>query len=76
MTEAILFCPKCRAEMTSHQLGEIMIFQCDFCRGVFVSEQGLFRLIDCQGPEVPVLATNPQHNGVTRGPYEGRHRHG
>jgi Zn-finger nucleic acid-binding protein len=74
MTEAILFCPKCRAEMTNHQLGEITIFQCDFCRGVFVSEQGLFRLIDGATPEPAAAAVNPQYNGLSRGPYEGRHR--
>ena len=45
--------------MTSHQLGEIMIFQCDFCRGVFVTEQGLFRLIDGPGPDTPVASANP-----------------
>ncbi|GAB3685904.1 hypothetical protein GCM10027589_54810 [Actinocorallia lasiicapitis] len=60
--------------MTSHRLGEITIFQCDFCRGVFVSEPGLFQLIDGTRHEPHQHPANPQPQGAARGPYAGRHR--
>lgn len=60
--------------MTSYQHGEITIAQCGFCRGVFVSEHSLFRLLDSSifDLENPLVAV--QYNGHSPTPYEGRHR--
>jgi Zn-finger nucleic acid-binding protein len=74
MTEPILFCPKCRAEMASYQRGDIMISQCGFCRGVFVSEHSLLRLIETGGADLAIRPGFVLGNGVPHGPYEGRHR--
>jgi len=74
LTEAILFCPKCRAEMTSYQHGEITIAQCGFCRGVFVSEHSLFRLLDSSIFDLENPLVTVQYNGHSPTPYEGRHR--
>jgi Zn-finger nucleic acid-binding protein len=80
MTEAMLFCPKCRAEMMGYQRGDIVISQCGFCRGVFVGENDLIRLIDTGGTGLGIPADmvisngNGNGHGPPRGPYEGRHR--
>jgi len=74
LTEAILFCPKCRAEMASYQHGEITIAQCGFCRGVFVTEQSLFRLLDSSVFDLEYPLVTPQYNGYSHSSYEGRHR--
>lgn len=60
--------------MTSYQHGEITIAQCGFCRGVFVTEQSLFRLLDSSVFDLEYPLVTPQYNGYSHNPYEGRHR--
>lgn len=60
--------------MTSYRHGEITIAQCGFCRGVFVSEHSLFRLLDCSAFDLEYPLVEAQHNGHFPAPYEGRHR--
>jgi hypothetical protein len=51
-----------------------MISQCGFCRGVFVSEHSLLRLIETGGADLAIRPGFVLGNGVPHGPYEGRHR--
>jgi Zn-finger nucleic acid-binding protein len=81
MAEVALHCPKCHAGMASFQRSGIMVEQCATCRGVFLTEAGLARLIDAGGAghamhTAPPAAVGPAFNGYHRQAYEGRHRRG
>jgi Zn-finger nucleic acid-binding protein len=71
MVEAILRCPKCHAGMTSSRRDGIVIDQCAACRGVFLGEHELSRLIESAGTAAAVA---PAQNGYPKQIYEGRHR--
>jgi len=64
MVDAILRCPKCHAGMMSARRDGVAIDQCGACRGVFLDEGDLARLIESASaaPQLP----KPM--------YEGRHR--
>jgi Zn-finger nucleic acid-binding protein len=67
MADAILRCPKCHAGMMSFQRDGVVIDQCAACRGVFLGEGALTRLIEGAGAPLPP-------NGSAKQIYEGRHR--
>ena len=71
MAEVGLHCPKCHAGMASFQRSGIMVEQCATCRGVFLGEAELVRLLG-SGTPAPAAALNGHH----RQAYEGRHRRG
>ncbi|MCW2898251.1 MAG: hypothetical protein JWO67_516 [Streptosporangiaceae bacterium] len=86
MAEVALHCPKCHAGMASFQRSGIVVEQCATCRGVFLGEAELARLLDGGvpgpvahpgpvGPPGPPVA-GPGVNGYPRQVYEGRHRRG
>jgi Zn-finger nucleic acid-binding protein len=72
MVDAILRCPKCHAGMMSFRRDGVAIDQCGACRGVFLDEGALSRLIDSPGAPPPVVPPPP--NGYPKPVYEGRHR--
>lgn len=63
MVDAILRCPKCHAGMMSARRDGVEIDQCGSCRGVFMDEGDLARLIESASA---APAPKPM--------YEGRHR--
>jgi Zn-finger nucleic acid-binding protein len=71
MVDAILRCPKCHAGMMSARRDGIVIDQCGACRGVFLQEGDLKRLIESAGAAPPAM---PPANGYPKPIYEGRHR--
>jgi uncharacterized protein len=86
MVDAILRCPKCHAGMMSARRDGVVLDQCAACRGVFLTERDLTRLIESAGPvtgavtgqvtgavpsAVPAAAAP---NGYSKQIYEGRHR--
>ncbi|GAA2117642.1 zf-TFIIB domain-containing protein [Actinomadura alba] len=80
MAEVALHCPKCHAGMASFRRSGILVEQCATCRGVFVTEAGLARLIDAGGTGHAMHAApspgGTSANGYHRQAYEGRHRRG
>ena len=72
MADAVLRCPKCHCGMASFHRDGIVIDQCAACRGVFLGEGELTRLIESAG--APLSAVTP--NGYPKQIYEGRHRRG
>jgi Zn-finger nucleic acid-binding protein len=72
MADAVLRCPKCHAGMVSFQRGSIVIDHCAGCRGVFLGEDDLARLLDTTSTPPP----NVTANGYPKHIYEGRHRRG
>jgi hypothetical protein len=70
MADAILHCPKCDAGMVSFQRDGVVLEQCTDCRGVFLGEGGLTRLIESAGTPLSVVAPNGHPKPI----YEGRHR--
>jgi Zn-finger nucleic acid-binding protein len=50
MVDAILRCPKCHAGMMSARRDGVVLDQCGACRGVFLAEGELSRLIESAGP--------------------------
>ena len=79
MVDAILRCPRCHAGMMSARREGVVLDQCGACRGVFLAEGDLTRLIDSAGTvpravpsAVPAAASPP--NGYSKTVYEGRHR--
>jgi uncharacterized protein len=78
MVDAILRCPKCHAGMMSGRRDGVALDQCGACRGVFLAEGDLARLIESAGAEpvtAPIVAATPP-NGYSKQVYEGRHRRG
>lgn len=87
MVDAILRCPKCHAGMMSARREGVVLDQCGTCRGVFLAEGDLSRLIESAGA-VPGTVPGPVHgvvpsavpavpsapNGYSKPVYEGRHR--
>ena len=83
MVDAILRCPKCHAGMMSARRDGVVLDQCGACRGVFLAEGDLARLIEAAGAvagtvpsavpsTVPAVVSPP--NGYSKPIYEGRHR--
>jgi uncharacterized protein len=73
MVNAILRCPKCHAGMMSARRDGIALDQCAGCRGVFLGEPDLARLI----ASAAITAAAPlAQNGYPKRAYEGRHRRG
>ena len=75
MMDAILRCPKCHAAMTPSRRDGVVFEQCVSCRGVFLGEPVLARLIESASaapPAVPPAA--PPANSHSKQLYEGRHR--
>jgi Zn-finger nucleic acid-binding protein len=68
--DAVLRCPKCYAGMASFQRGDVVIDHCGGCRGVFLDEGDLARLIDTASSPL----SNVTPNGYPKQIYEGRHR--
>jgi hypothetical protein len=58
MADAILHCPKCDAGMVSFQRDGAVLEQCTDCRGVFLGEGELTRLIESAGTPPSVVAPN------------------
>jgi Zn-finger nucleic acid-binding protein len=71
MVDAILRCPKCHAGMMSARRDGVVLDQCGACRGVFLEEVDLTRLIESAGAAPPAA---PHANGYPKQVYEGRHR--
>ncbi|HEU5158889.1 MAG TPA: zf-TFIIB domain-containing protein [Streptosporangiaceae bacterium] len=71
MVDAILRCPKCHAGMMSARRDGVLLDQCGACRGVFLAEGDLTRLIESAGAVPAVVAPM---NGYPKQVYEGRHR--
>ena len=72
MVDAILRCPKCHAGMMSARRDGVALDQCGACRGVFLAEGDLARLVE-SASAVPAAASPPP-NGHSKQVYEGRHR--
>ncbi|HEX6472581.1 MAG TPA: zf-TFIIB domain-containing protein [Streptosporangiaceae bacterium] len=70
MVDAILRCPKCHAGMMSSRRDGVALDQCAGCRGVFVGEPDLARLI----ASATAAAVPAAQNGYRSPAYEGRHR--
>ena len=62
MVDAILRCPKCHAGMMSSRRDGVVLDQCAGCRGIFLDERELIRLIE----SIATLPPKPS--------YAGRHR--
>ncbi|HEY7483311.1 MAG TPA: zf-TFIIB domain-containing protein [Streptosporangiaceae bacterium] len=76
MADAILHCPKCDAGMVSFQRDGVVLEQCTDCRGVFLGEGGLTRLIESAGTPPSVVAPNGHPKpiyGVGTAATERRH---
>jgi uncharacterized protein len=87
MVDAILRCPKCHAGMMSARRDGVMFDQCGACRGAFLAEGDLTRLIESAAavkgavsgalhgavPSAVPAAVSPP-NGYSKQIYEGRHR--
>ena len=71
MVDAILRCPKCHAGMMSCRREGVVLDQCAGCRGVFLGELDLARLIESAGTAV---APAQPANGHYKQAYAGRHR--
>jgi uncharacterized protein len=87
MVDAILRCPRCHAGMMSARRDGVVFDQCGACRGVFLAEGDLTRLIESAAAvcaavpgavpgavpsAVPAAASPP--NGYSKQVYLGRHR--
>lgn len=46
---AVLVCPKCTAEMRSHERNGVVVDMCTSCKGIFLDRGELERLIDAEG---------------------------
>jgi uncharacterized protein len=87
MADAILRCPRCHAGMMSARRDGVVFDQCGACRGVFLAEGDLTRLIESAAAvpgvvsgvvagavssAVPAAVAPP--NAYSKQVYEGRHR--
>jgi Zn-finger nucleic acid-binding protein len=54
-----LVCPKCRGSMRTYVRGGIVVELCEDCRGIFLDQGELERLIDAEGGGWSGIVTPP-----------------
>lgn len=72
MSDAMLQCPKCESELSTHERHGVVIEECPGCKGVFLDRGELEQLIDAESRYLAELGDdeNPETT------YQGRHRRG
>lgn len=67
-----LVCPKCSGRMGSYERSGIVLDQCEDCRGMFLDQGELERMVDTEGGGWSGMVSEPadRHRSGSKGPRQ------